>query len=131
QMEKVLASTKKQLAEETLQRVNLENCAQRIEEELDFRKSAFEEEVRETRKQHETRMVEGDSGRKWKYESELGQALLELRQAHDDEVNAFKQELETNSRAKIHNARLASKKNSSSANRAREELWEMTLRVDS
>ncbi|XP_061428329.1 lamin-B1-like [Lethenteron reissneri] len=129
-MEGVLASTKKQLAEETLQRVDLENRAQSLKEELEFRKSVFEEEVRETRKKHETRMVEVDSGRQREYESKLGQALLELREAHADQVNAYKQELEINFRAKIDNARLSSEKNSSSANRAREELSEMTLRVE-
>ena len=43
QLEGLLATTKQQLAEESLQRVDLENRLQSLKEELDFRKSIYDE----------------------------------------------------------------------------------------
>uniref|UniRef100_A0AAY4AQ78 Lamin B1 n=1 Tax=Denticeps clupeoides TaxID=299321 RepID=A0AAY4AQ78_9TELE len=126
-----LASAKKQLGDETLLRVDLENRCQSLVEELEFRKNMFEEEIKETRRRHETRLVEVDSGRAIEYEFKLQQALVDMRQQHDEQVKLYKDEMEQTYVAKLENVRLASEMNSSSASMAREELRESSLRMES
>ncbi|KAI2642454.1 Lamin-B1 [Labeo rohita] len=150
-----------ELSDETLLRVDLENRCQSLMEELDFRKNMFEEEIKDTRRRHETRLVEVDSGRQMEYEFKLAQALADMRQQHDEQVKLYKDEMEQTYVAKVsarvrvirrlvtdshvplcislrpasafqlENVRLSSEMNSSSASMAREELRESTLRVES
>nr|XP_044608119.1 lamin-B2 isoform X1 [Equus asinus] len=125
------AVAKKQLEKETLMRVDLENRCQSLQEELDFRKSVFEEEVRETRRRHERRLVEVDSSRQQEYDFKMAQALEELRAQHDEQVRLYKLELEQTYQAKLDNAKLISDQNDKAASAAREELKEALMRVES
>ncbi|XP_020864568.1 lamin-B2 [Phascolarctos cinereus] len=125
------AVAKKQLEKETLMRVDLENRYQSLQEELDFRKNIFEEEVRETRKSHERRLVEVDSSRQQEYEFKMAQALEDLRNQHDEQVRLYKLELEQTYQAKLENAKLCSDQNDKAASAAREELKEARMRVES
>nr|XP_033812484.1 lamin-B2 [Geotrypetes seraphini] len=122
---------KKQLEKETLARVDLENRCQSLQEELEFRKNIFEEESRETRKRHERRLVEVDTGHHYEYESKLAQALEELRSQHDEQVKMYKTELEQTYQAKLNNAKLTSDHNDKAASAAREELKEARMRIES
>ncbi|KAF7701299.1 lamin-B1 [Silurus meridionalis] len=131
ELEAGLVSAKKQLGDETLLRVDVENRCQSLVEELDFRKNMFEEEIKDTRHRHETRMVEVDSGRQMEYEFKLAQALTDMRQQHDEQVKIYKEEMEQTYLAKVENIRLSSEMNSSSASMAREELRESAMRVES
>ncbi|XP_056592428.1 lamin-B1 [Triplophysa dalaica] len=130
ELEKSLSSSQKQLSDETLLRVDLENRCQSLSEELDFRKNMFEEELKETRHRHESRLVEVDSGRQMEFEFKLAQALTDMRQQQDQQVKLYKDEMEQTYMAKLENVRLCSEMNSSSAGVAREELRESTLRVE-
>ncbi|KAL8177996.1 UNVERIFIED_CONTAM: Lamin-B2 [Gekko kuhli] len=125
------AVAKKQLEKETLMRVDLENRCQSLQEELDFRKSIFEEEVKETRKRHERQLVEVDSGHQQEYQSKMAQALEDLRSQHDEQVRLYKLELEQTYQAKLENAKLCSDQNDKAASAAREELKEARVRIDS
>ncbi|KAB5543606.1 hypothetical protein PHYPO_G00081180 [Pangasianodon hypophthalmus] len=131
ELEAALVSAKKQLGDETLLRVDVENRCQSLAEELEFRKNMFEEEIKDTRRRHETRLVEVDSGHQMEYEFKLAQALADMRQQHDDQVKLYKEEMEQTYLAKLENIRLSSEMNSNSASMAREELKESVLRVDS
>ncbi|KAF5913490.1 hypothetical protein HPG69_017108 [Diceros bicornis minor] len=131
QLEASLAAAKKQLADETLLKVDLENRCQSLTEDLEFRKSMYEEEINETRRKHETRLVEVDSGRQIEYEYKLAQALHEMREQHDAQVKLYKEELEQTYHAKLENARLSSEMNTSTVNTAREELMESRMRIES
>uniref|UniRef100_A0AAR2K0P9 Lamin B2 n=1 Tax=Pygocentrus nattereri TaxID=42514 RepID=A0AAR2K0P9_PYGNA len=122
---------KKQLEAETLMRVDLENRCQSLTEELQFRKSMFEEEVRESRRRHEKRMVEVDSGAKQEYEFKLTQALQDLRKQHEDQVSLYKEELEQTFQAKLDNAKVSSDLNDKAVSTAREELQEARVRIES
>uniref|UniRef100_A0A8C5Y5K3 Lamin-B2 n=1 Tax=Microcebus murinus TaxID=30608 RepID=A0A8C5Y5K3_MICMU len=124
------AVAKKQLEKETLMRVDLENRCQSLQEELDFRKNVFEEEVRETRRRHERRLVEVDSSRQQEYDFKMAQALEELRSQHDEQVRLYRQELEQTYQAKLDNAKLSSDQNDKAASAAREELKEARMRVE-
>ncbi|KAF6125070.1 lamin B1 [Phyllostomus discolor] len=131
QLEASLTAAKKQLADETLLKVDLENRCQSLTEDLEFRKNMYEEEINETRRKHETRLVEVDSGRQIEYEYKLAQALHEMREQHDAQVKLYKEELEQTYHAKLENARLASEMNTSTVNSAREELMESRMRIES
>uniref|UniRef100_A0A8C0JAV7 Lamin B2 n=1 Tax=Chelonoidis abingdonii TaxID=106734 RepID=A0A8C0JAV7_CHEAB len=125
------AVAKKQLEKETLMRVDLENRCQSLQEDLDFRKNIFEEEVRETRKRHEHRLVEIDSSHRQEYESKMAQALQDLRSQHDEQVKLYKMELEQTYQAKLENAKLSSDQNDKAASAAREELKDARMRIES
>ncbi|XP_059244558.1 lamin-B2 [Mustela nigripes] len=125
------AVAKKQLEKETLMRVDLENRCQSLQEELDFRKNVFEEEVRETRRRHERRLVEVDSSRQQEYDFKMAQALDELRSQHDEQVRLYKLELEQTYQAKLDSAKLSSDQNDKAASAAREELQEARVRLES
>ncbi|XP_023385374.1 lamin-B1 [Pteropus vampyrus] len=101
QLEASLTAAKKQLADETLLKVDLENRCQSLTEDLEFRKNMYEEEINETRRKHETRLVEVDSGRQIEYEYKLAQALHEMREQHDAQVKLYKEELEQTYHAKV------------------------------
>lgn len=131
QLEAALAAAKKQLVDETLLKVDLENRCQSLIEDLEFRKNMYDEEIKETRRKHETRLVEVDSGRQIEYEHKLAQALHEMREQHDAQVKLYKEELEETYSAKLENAKLSSEMSSSAANAVREELMESRMRIDS
>ncbi|XP_072272116.1 lamin-B1 [Pyxicephalus adspersus] len=131
QFESDLAKLRAQLGEEALQKVDLENRCQSLTEELEFRKNIYEEEIKETRKRHETRLVEVDTGRVIDYEHKLAQALAEMRGQHEEQIKIYKEELEQTYQAKLENARLSSEMNSSTVNSTREELMESRLRIES
>uniref|UniRef100_A0A8C8SNS2 Lamin-B2 n=1 Tax=Pelusios castaneus TaxID=367368 RepID=A0A8C8SNS2_9SAUR len=125
------AVAKKQLEKETLMRVDLENRCQSLQEDLDFRKNIFEEEVRETRKRQERRLVEIDSGHQQEYEFKMAQALQDLRNQHDEQVRLYKMELDQTYHTKLENAKLSSDQNDKAASAAREELKEARMRIES
>ncbi|XP_004632795.1 lamin-B2 isoform X1 [Octodon degus] len=125
------AVAKQQLEKETLMRVDLENRCQSLQEELDFQKSVCEEEVRETRRRHERRLVEVDSSRQQEYDFKMAQALEELRSQHDEQVRLYRLELEQTYQTKLENARLSSDQNDKAASAAREELQEARMRIES
>ncbi|XP_042370998.1 lamin-B2 [Plectropomus leopardus] len=124
------AVAKRQLEAETLMRVDLENRCQSLSEELEFRKSMFEEEVRESRRRQEQRIVEVDSGVRQDYEFKLAQALQDLRRQHDEQVSLYKGELEQTFQAKLDNAKVSSEINDKAISTAREELQESRIRIE-
>ncbi|XP_063747119.1 LOW QUALITY PROTEIN: lamin-B2 [Eleginops maclovinus] len=125
------AVAKRQLEAETLMRVDLENRCQSLSEELEFRKSMFEEEVRGSRRRHEQRTVEVDAGVKQDYEFKLAQALQDLRRQHDEQVSLYKEELEHTFQAKLDNAKMSSEINDKAMGTAREEVQESRMRIES
>ncbi|KAJ8782505.1 hypothetical protein J1605_010029 [Eschrichtius robustus] len=59
------------------------------------------QEVRETRRRHEQRLVEVDSSRQQEYDFKMAQALEELRAQHDEQVRLYRLELEQTYQAKV------------------------------
>lgn len=62
------------------------------------------QELRETKRRHETRLVEIDNGKQREFESRLADALQELRAQHEDQVDQYKKELEKTYSAKVRRA---------------------------
>ncbi|KAG7469573.1 hypothetical protein MATL_G00130270 [Megalops atlanticus] len=125
-----LADAKKQLQDEMLRRVDAENRIQTLKEELDFQKNIYSEELRETKRRHESRMVEIDSGRQQEFESKLAEALTELRAQHDQQLSMYKEEIEKTYSAKLENARQSADRNSHLVGAAHEELQQTRVRLD-
>ncbi|XP_025916410.1 lamin-L(III)-like [Apteryx rowi] len=125
-----LDDTKKHLHSEMLRRVDLENQMKTLQEQMTFQKRLHEDELKETKRVHESRIAEIESGRQREFESKLSDALQGLRKQHEEQIQGYKEELERTFSAKMENAQLSAARNSDFANAAREELMETKLRVD-
>ncbi|XP_072917287.1 lamin isoform X1 [Hemitrygon akajei] len=130
-LELSLNDIKKQLQDEMLRRVEIENRAQTLQEELDFQRNLYDEEIRETKRRHESRLVEIDSGRQREYESKLADALSDLRSQHEEQVRLYKEELGKTYDSKLENAKFSAERNSNLIGAAHEELTSTRLRLDS
>ncbi|XP_065276101.1 lamin [Emys orbicularis] len=130
-LEAALGEVKKQLQDEMLRRVDAENRLQTLKEELDFQKNIYSEELRETKRRHETRLVEIDNGRQREFESKLADALQDLRGQHEAQVRLYKEELEKTYGSKLENAKQSAERNSSMVGAAHEELQQSRIRIDS
>ncbi|KFW71982.1 Lamin-L(III), partial [Pygoscelis adeliae] len=125
-----LEDTKKHLHSEMLRRVDLENHMKTLQEQMTFQKRLHEDELKETKRVHESRIAEIESGRQREFESKISDALQGLRKQHEEQIQGYKEELERTFSAKMENAQLSAARNSDFANAAREELMETKLRVD-
>uniref|UniRef100_H3CBS3 Lamin B1 n=1 Tax=Tetraodon nigroviridis TaxID=99883 RepID=H3CBS3_TETNG len=131
QLDGGLARAKKQLADEMLLRVDLENRCQSLTEEMDFRKNLLEEEVKEARQRYETRLVEVDSGRKQEYEYKLTEGLAEIRAQNEEQLRLFRDSMDGTYQTKLEELQRTSEMNQASGNLAREELRESAFRIES
>ncbi|XP_036439862.1 lamin [Colossoma macropomum] len=129
-LEGSLSDAKKQLQDEMLRRVDAENRIQTLKEELEFQKNIYSEELRESKRRHESRMVEIDSGRQQEFESKLAEALTELRGQHEAQLRIYKEEIEKTYNAKLENARQSADRNSQLVGAAHEELQQTRVRLE-
>uniref|UniRef100_A0A672KG71 Lamin-A-like n=1 Tax=Sinocyclocheilus grahami TaxID=75366 RepID=A0A672KG71_SINGR len=129
-LEGSLNDAKKQLQDEMLRRVDAENRIQTLKEELEFQKNIYNEELRESKRRHESRVVEIDSGRHPDYESKLAEALTELRNQHEEQLRIYKDEIEKTYNSKLENARQSADRNSHLVGAAHEELQQTRLRLE-
>uniref|UniRef100_A0A671W297 Lamin A n=1 Tax=Sparus aurata TaxID=8175 RepID=A0A671W297_SPAAU len=125
-----LADAKRQLQDEMLRRVDAENRLQTVKEELEFQKNIYTEEMRESKRRHESRMVELDSGRQVDYESKLAEALVEMRAQHEEQLRLYKEEVEKTYNSKLENARHSADRNSHLVGAAHEELQQTRVRLE-
>uniref|UniRef100_A0A8C3M4V2 Lamin-L(III) n=1 Tax=Chrysolophus pictus TaxID=9089 RepID=A0A8C3M4V2_CHRPC len=128
-LELSLEDAKKHLHSEMLRRVDLENHLKTLQEKMTFQKCLHEDELKEMKRVHESRIAEMESGRRREFESKLSDALQGLRKQHEEQIQGYKEELERTFSAKVENAQLSAARNSDFANAAREELMETKLRV--
>ncbi|XP_067301479.1 lamin L3 isoform X3 [Pseudorasbora parva] len=130
-LESALQNVKTQLNSELLRRVDAENQIQTLQEQLDFQRHLGEQEVREMRSRHESRLMELDSGRQKEFEGKLAEAMKQLREEHEAQIQQYKEELEKTFAAKLENAKQTAVKNSDFASSTREELAGTKLRLES
>ncbi|XP_048009741.1 lamin [Megalobrama amblycephala] len=125
-----LSDAKKQLQDEMLRRVDAENRIQTLKEELEFQKNIYSEELRESKRRYESRVVEIDSGRQQDFESKLSEALTELRRQHEEQLRIYKDEIEKTYNSKLENARQSAERNSHLVGAAHEELQQTRMRIE-
>lgn len=68
---------------------------------ISYVRSLVLQEQRESKRRHESRMVEIDSGRNLDFESKLAEALIELRNQHEEQLRIYKEEIEKTYNAKV------------------------------
>ncbi|XP_051722616.1 lamin [Ctenopharyngodon idella] len=129
-LEGSLSDAKKQLQDEMLRRVDAENRIQTLKEELEFQKNIYSEELRESKRRYESRVVEIDSGRQQDFESKLSEALTELRRQHEEQLRIYKEEIEKTYNSKLENARQSAERNSHLVGAAHEELQQTRMRIE-
>ncbi|XP_061597279.1 lamin-A-like [Cololabis saira] len=126
-----LGDAKKQLQDEMLRRVDGENRIQTLKEELEFQRNLHSEELRETRRRHESRVVELDNGHQQEIESKLSEALTDMRSQHELQVKMYKEEVEKTYSSKLDNARQSADRSSHLVGAAHEELQQTRIRLES
>uniref|UniRef100_A0A8C6SFR3 Lamin A n=1 Tax=Neogobius melanostomus TaxID=47308 RepID=A0A8C6SFR3_9GOBI len=126
----VLADTKRQLQEEMLNRVDAENRLQTLKEEMQFQKNIYNEEQREFRSRHESRLVEADVGQQQEFESKLQAALFEMRAQQEEQVRIYKEDVDRTYTAKLENARVSADRNGLLVSTAHEELQQTRVRLE-
>ncbi|XP_062414394.1 lamin-A-like isoform X3 [Pungitius pungitius] len=126
-----LADAKKQLQDEMLRRVDAENRIQTLKEELEFSRNLHSEELRETKRRHESRVVEMDNGHLQDFESKLAEALTDMRSQHELQIKMYKDEIEKTYNAKLENARQSADRSSHLVGETHEELQQTRTRLES
>lgn len=85
--------TKKYIENETLTRVELENKLQSLKEEMNFKDQMFNKEITELRTKRREEISEIDGRLTVEYEDKLQAALQELREQHEQQQLANREEI--------------------------------------
>lgn len=85
---------RKALEAETLARVDRENAAQSLREELAFRDQVHTQELTDTRQRTQVEITEIDGRLAEKYEAKLQQSLRELRDQYEAQIRSNREEMD-------------------------------------
>lgn len=113
---------RKALEAETLARVDRENAAQSLREELAFRDQIHVQELTDTRKRTQVEISEIDGRLAEQYEAKLQQSLRELRQQYEDQIRSNREEVDGLFDAKLKNIQNDAARSNRAASAAFEEL---------
>ncbi|XP_038076262.1 lamin-B1-like isoform X2 [Patiria miniata] len=128
--EKQLNSSKKQVEEETVLRVDLENRLQSLKEELEFKKQLYDEEVKELRSKSAIDFTEIDSQARSQYESKLIESLQELREQHELQTMQLREETESMFESKLSDLKALAERYRNASVTSQDDLRIMRTRVD-
>lgn len=128
---KQLDEMRKNLAEETLLRVDMENRLQSLKEDFDFKEAIHDKQLKETRTKRQVEITEIDGRLSEEYETRLQQSLQELRDQYEEQMQANRVEIEYLYEAKVKNLQAQSQKNSGVASSLMEELRQAHALQDS
>lgn len=126
----LLNEARKNLEEETLARVDLENNVQSLREELAFKDQVHNEEIKETRTRREVEISEIDGRLHEQYETKLEQSLQELRDEYEGQMRFNRAELEQIYDNKIRLMEEAAARNLNASGARLEELRESRILID-
>jgi lamin B len=129
-LEKQLSTAKKQLEEETVARVDLENRLQSLKEELAFKGQVHEQELNETRTRTETHLEEVDGVLQQEYENKVGAALQEMREENEYNMRVTREETENVFMSKLDDLKRIAAEKDGTASNAIEEMKTIRRRVD-
>lgn len=113
---------RKALESETLARVDRENAAQSLREELAFRDQIHSQEITDTRKRTQIEISEIDGRLAEQYEAKLQQSLRELREQYENQIRVNRDEIDAIFDTKLRNLQNEAQRNSRAASAAFEEL---------
>lgn len=117
-----LNDLRKHLEEETLARIETENTAQSLREELTFNTQIHSQELNDTRKRTMVEISEIDGRLSEQYEAKLQKSLRELRDQYEAQMRANRDEVDALYDAKIKNYQGEAARASQSAASAIEEI---------
>lgn len=121
-VKRALDETRKHLEEETLARVEIENQAQSLREELTFNGQIHSQELNDTRRRTQVEISEIDGRLSEQYEAQLQKSLRELRDQYEAQMHANREELDALWDSKIKNITADADRSSRAASAAIEEL---------
>ncbi|KAG8194123.1 hypothetical protein JTE90_003060 [Oedothorax gibbosus] len=128
---KQLASLRKDLDDQTLACVDLQNRLQSAKEDLAFKESCYQRELSDTKKIKETEITELNTQIAQSYEQKLSDSLKELREQYESELRANKDEVESLYESKIADLQRKLDRSVDSSTLVRDELRSLKSRVDS
>lgn len=129
-LKKMLEALRKNLEEETLARVDLENNIQSLKEELTFKDQVFQQELSETRSRRQVEISEIDGRLTEQYEAKLQQSLQELRDQYEAQMRNNRDEIEGLYENKIKGLQAQITRGSSATSAIHEELRIARSRAD-
>lgn len=129
-LNKQLNSVRKQLEDETLARVDLENRLQSMKEELAFKEQIHNQELTETHSRKQVEITQIDDKLQEQYDQKLAESLQELRASYESQMRINREEIENMYQSKLNEVKKMGDMNLGSAAGAREELRQYKLRVD-
>ncbi|XP_033749479.1 lamin Dm0-like [Pecten maximus] len=129
-LERQLATAKKQLEDETLLRVDLQNRIQSLKEDLSFKTQVYEQELNETRVRTTQEIEEVDSSVRIDYEAKLQEALQSLREEQDIQLQEVRLEVESLYERKIGDVQSALDRSMSSSNVSSKDLMSTRKQLD-
>lgn len=121
-LKRQLDDLRKALEAETLARVDRENAAQSLREELAFRDQVHVQELTDTRKRTQVEISEIDGRLAEQYEAKLQQSLRELREQYEAQIRANREEVDALWDAKLKNIQADGARSSRAAGAAFDEL---------
>ncbi|XP_078097670.1 lamin-B3-like [Mustelus asterias] len=122
--------TKARLHDEMLQRCDLANQVQTLQEQLDFQKSLCEKEIEDLKKQYEDRPGNVECDNRQEYDSKVTEALEQLRQEQYEQVKQYRENLERNFQAKLESSRLSAARSNDLAEAAKEDATAARIRME-
>ena len=126
---KRLEDSKKNLEDETLKRVDLQNQLLSVEEHLKFENQMLEQQLNETRVRKQMEISEIDGKLTEKYEAKMQQSLAELRETYDKQTKENQEEFSKVYDDKIKNLQLALDKEKVNKAGREQEVREMITKV--
>lgn len=127
---KSLATAKKQLEDETIMRVDLENRVQSLKEELAFNTQVHAQELSES--MHRSRVVveEVDGRLQNEYENRLGESLKQMREDMEEQIRQARDESEAVFERKLVEMRALGDRNVDVSDKTQAELRNSRKRLD-
>lgn len=128
---KQLAGIKKQLDDETLQRVDFQNRVQSLREEMSFKQQVYDKELTETRTRKQVEISEIDDRLQEQYQQKLSETLTELREQYESQMRANREEIESLYDGKMEQLKQLNEQSIRAQNSMRDDLLQTKSRCSS
>lgn len=125
-----LSDNKDKLNAEILQRIDLENQVQTLKEQLAFQRNMSDQETQQIRTRSESRLLEVDAARRREFDTKLADAMQQLRQDHETQLQQYREEIDKTFSSKLQNAQQAALDKNNAASATKDELETSRLRVE-
>jgi len=127
---KSLATAKKQLEDETLSRVDLENRIQSLKEELAFNTQVHAQELNESMLRSRVVVEEVDGKLQNEYDNRLGESLRQMREDMEEQLCQAREDTEAVYERKMAEMRALGERNVDVSDRSQAELRNSRKRLD-